>query len=456
MAKAHRVKVRKPLIKQSPSRKTEVRSACGNQNCRLGTVNDGIQCDTCCNWYHIRCGGLTKVTYGVYKQYVRLNWDCIICRARMKACLQSEVEEASVKAPEATNQSVGQSSDNSVCMDDVEDTLANRSIYNDCEEELVEVDTHSLETVSPLHKSRTEPAKAEVTVERNLVVSAETINKNKPGTQQNASARARVPDGKPGPKNGEKGVASGPRKLGKGKDRGGVRKEPEDHSENLVRDLLRRVTAVEADTRRMEVALGHLHKSSDLALGRNRNVVIHGIPEPVMREGRQRDRAMRYHIVNLLRAVELPGHIGIKRVLRLGKWISAEKTTEVGPRPVLVEFANPRHRDWFLAAADKIQRISGGQVTVEPDDTTLGNKVVIKRQSSSPGFNTATMKKPLLTVQRLGEEDAETWRTVTSPTPLKGRSSNSLVVHVKDKEETIRVEGREEQNCPKNGQIARV
>lgn len=44
----------------------------------------------------------------------------------------------------------------------------------------------------------------------------------------------------------------------------------------------------------MSRELSNVQKSTDIALGKNHNVVIHGIPEPFMGEEKQRKRAVRY------------------------------------------------------------------------------------------------------------------------------------------------------------------
>ncbi|KAF4531146.1 hypothetical protein B566_EDAN019181 [Ephemera danica] len=143
--------------------------------------------------------------------------------------------------------------------------------------------------------------------------------------------------------------------------------------------------------------LGRFAKLSEVATGRNRNVVIRGIPEPIMREGRQRDRAVRYHLINLLRVAELPGDLGLKRVLRLGRWDQSYESRQ--PRPVLVEFANPRHRDHFLAAAEKIQRTTNGGIEVAPDDPGRLRSRSDTGQRS-PGYNTAVLRSPRIVLSK--------------------------------------------------------
>jgi hypothetical protein len=123
-----------------------------------------------------------------------------------------------------------------------------------------------------------------------------------------------------------------------------------------IRTLLR-------DKSSLSETVKHLKTTNDLALGRNRNVVIKGIPEPFMRESKQRERAIRYHVTNLLRMAGVPGTAVLKRLLRLGKW-----RRDVAPRPVVVEFANPRLRDKFLARAAELSQKTEGRFKIEPDD----------------------------------------------------------------------------------------
>lgn len=115
-----------------------------------------------------------------------------------------------------------------------------------------------------------------------------------------------------------------------------------------------------------------LRKNTDVAIGRHRNVLVHGVPEPYMRQGRLRDRYMRDHLATLIRAVAIPDYVLLKRVLRLGQWKDPKATGAAKPRPIIVEFGNPRHRDRFLAAAEKIRASSGGNVRVTPDDRPSG------------------------------------------------------------------------------------
>ena len=114
-----------------------------------------------------------------------------------------------------------------------------------------------------------------------------------------------------------------------------------------------------------------LEKETGFALGRNRNVVISGVHEPHMREGKQRFQFMSHYLSTFSRMADLPGHISIKRVLRLGRWQRPTTLAFHKPRPIVVEFGNPRNRDHFLAAAEKIRSLTNGVITVTPDDRKL-------------------------------------------------------------------------------------
>lgn len=65
--------------------------------------------------------------------------------------------------------------------------------------------------------------------------------------------------------------------------------------------------------------------SSDIALWRNHFVFIHGITEPLMKEGKQKERAVRYRVTYPLRMMQITENIAIKRVFcpRRRKGVSA-------------------------------------------------------------------------------------------------------------------------------------
>lgn len=133
-----------------------------------------------------------------------------------------------------------------------------------------------------------------------------------------------------------------------------------EEQQNVLNQLVR-------DKHGMKREMGTLKKCSEIATGRYRNVVVHGIPEPRIKESAQRRRAVTYHVRNWVRLAGFTEQVTLKRVIRLGKWREEQKEELRKPRPTLVEFANPRQRDRFLAAAGEIRKLSNGRVVVEPD-----------------------------------------------------------------------------------------
>ena len=133
-----------------------------------------------------------------------------------------------------------------------------------------------------------------------------------------------------------------------------------------------------------------LEASSEVALGRYRNVVIKGIDEPVCLAPKQRERVLRHSITTLLRIANIPGHVLLKRVFRLGRWTGKADGTPKAPRPVLIEFGNPRFRDNFLAAADRVRSATNGRIKVEPDQLANGRRESIGAIVRTPRLPVAT------------------------------------------------------------------
>lgn len=125
--------------------------------------------------------------------------------------------------------------------------------------------------------------------------------------------------------------------------------------------------ALKSKTLTIEKQLSQLYKESDLALGRHRNVIVKGIPEPTCSAPKQRALDIRRHLELILRQAGIPGTTTLRRVFRLGRWREPVEGRSRPPRPVLVEFSNPRIRDELLTAATKISEQSKGRLRVEPD-----------------------------------------------------------------------------------------
>ena len=109
---------------------------------------------------------------------------------------------------------------------------------------------------------------------------------------------------------------------------------------------------------------------------------------------------MRAHVTNLLRLAKLPATASIKRLIRLGKWDSMKAGCGRAGRPVLVEFANPRSRDTFLAAAGKMQSRTKGIMRVGPDEGTFG-KQSGWRKSTPNHLDFPHLRQPVVKIPRV-------------------------------------------------------
>lgn len=136
-------------------------------------------------------------------------------------------------------------------------------------------------------------------------------------------------------------------------------------------EISARLRDVEQTLHQMSGELSQMQTSSDIALGRNRKVVVHGFPELFMKEGKHRKRAARYHVLNLLGTAETPENVAIKRLLCLGRWQGVSDSGCRDPLPALVEFDNPWHRDWVSASTGRIKPITRVVVTMKLDDTAV-------------------------------------------------------------------------------------
>ncbi|KAF4531147.1 hypothetical protein B566_EDAN019182, partial [Ephemera danica] len=339
---------------------------CGDAKCPENVLVDGIQCDDCGTWFHKKCSKLSGAVYNLHCRYDKLQWTCPACKQILKdlctsARLQNYNPYLSAEHPYRTPVDSG----NPV------------NVIN----QTVEVDSRTQENKSPTpshHKylqfhmnGRTEPNQNLSVCEMDVQLFDKTMQEqigetiNSPRTKRKKKKKISQTQ----------------------KDKASISmKEVENRLEDLESRILQKIGLLDAEIQKNSTSIGKFTKLSEVATGRNRNVVVYGIPEPYMREGKQRDRTVRFHLINLLRIAELPGHVAIKRVLRLGRWQNAQEKPK--PRPVLVEFANPRHRDHFLAATGTIQSSTKGGINIVPDDQNLARGQNDKK-ISSPGADRA-------------------------------------------------------------------
>lgn len=110
----------------------------------------------------------------------------------------------------------------------------------------------------------------------------------------------------------------------------------------------------------------------------------------------------RQQVVILLQAMDIPEHLIIERILFLGRWKEGGESYGRGPRPSLVELADPRHIDKSMTAPDRITIIISGQITKRPDGTTIGRSTSKDPKCGSTGFNISWIQTPSPASTKLG------------------------------------------------------
>lgn len=116
-------------------------------------------------------------------------------------------------------------------------------------------------------------------------------------------------------------------------------------------EISARLRVVEEALKQVSWEPNKVQTSGDIALGRNRNDVVHEISESLSKEEKQREGTVRYHVVNLIRTVKVPELVVIKMVFLRGRLRSISGSRCRDPQPTPVDFSNPRHRNRFLVSA---------------------------------------------------------------------------------------------------------
>lgn len=338
---------------------------CGEPNCSTEVATEAIRCDFCERWFHNRCSKLSIRAIALYAANKCIKWACPLC-AEM------------IKIRNTTNAEV--------------QTEEEKPVAN------ITLSVNEINQQTPLKKSGEVGNEAHPPRKANSRDKEEKTarpKKERRLREQTINATERDPGGGKTKKPGLRAGTTYARAVA-------GTQEIEDQGttlENICAILSRQQIELKALTEertKLNNTLATLMRNADIALGRNRNVVIKGIAEPYMKEGRQRARGMRHHVQNLLRMVDMPPHAALKRVLRLGRWMGNREGKEYPPRPVLVEFGNARHRDQFLAAAGKISSLTQGGIVVQPDDSAAWRKT-----AAAPGGWTRSEYTPIIPTPRV-------------------------------------------------------
>lgn len=112
-------------------------------------------------------------------------------------------------------------------------------------------------------------------------------------------------------------------------------------------------------------------------------------PRVLYEKRKQSEAAVMYHVVNLLRKVEILQHVAIKRGPILQRWTKGRDSRGRDPRPTLFQFANPRHRDGCSSASDRIKTTTWKGL---PWNRTILLSAELGKKKGSPEFNAAWLK----------------------------------------------------------------
>ena len=370
------------------------KTPCGKKGCLEEVLKDSIGCDACHAWYHTECSGLSRTSFGAYSRFKGLTWVCENCFKLLQAVLR-EKETGSDKAEIASitglelNGAEGTRTQDTHLLSQTDECVpgvtprVSMCMFVPQTPSIPDGDLDAGgQAVLARKKRKGKRRRLEEGSICTIVGESQTITQT---SQINCKdiVVLNLPEadskGKP---NNAKVEHKNRRAMGAKRPKS---PPPVQHSSgdnetnnNLISVLAKisqRLDAQAACLNKLQSEKDDLTKSisrllatSDFAMGRNRNVIIYGITEPIMRQGKLRDRYMRSEIATLFRKLGIPEHVLVKRVLRLGPWKSALDGAESPPRPMVVEFGNIRHRDKFLAGAEKIRALSKGKISVTPDN----------------------------------------------------------------------------------------
>lgn len=448
---------------------------CGDGRCQDNVLAEGIQCDDCATWYHQKCSQLSAVIFKLYCRYSKLQWTCLVCKHTLSGLNRMDVGVdnkliSSTNTPGGKRREINEE-DRLVCTESPESNVEGRSFKEKNKlgnklqglvQDRIPVSDLGTNNIG-LDGTEDDPYQKPDTVDMDM--GSDSGNEVLPveqgsGTEQSGKQLKRrkkkrdtkkvgsnstevhtcveSTDGKVNEIEGKTATNIGygtPLKPPKKRKQRVMGKNTSKKIERLVHgyegaapvgeclgtSVTDRLDKIEAVLKGQAYQLEQFRKLSEIATGRNRNILVYGVPEPYIREGQQRERAIRFHIINLLRLVEMPGHTGLKRVQRLGRWNKAE--SEVKPRPVLVEFSNPRHRDHFLALAEKIRAITQGGITVGPDNIrkVLDPK---SRDGTIYGFNTAKLRSPRINLEKISTSIDQPERVILKESHLLNSQVN--------------------------------
>ena len=115
----------------------------------------------------------------------------------------------------------------------------------------------------------------------------------------------------------------------------------------------------------LEKQIREIQQSTQVLLSRTKNVLLHNLAEPLIRDAKARREADKKRVQDIFRLAGMPPTTPIIKYHRVGMWKEAQITK---PRPLLVVFPSTHARDMLLARAYMVQVNTCGNVIVTPDE----------------------------------------------------------------------------------------
>lgn len=109
-------------------------------------------------------------------------------------------------------------------------------------------------------------------------------------------------------------------------------------SSSIYPEISARCRGVKQLLYQIKQELNSTRKSSDIELRINCNAAVHGTLEPFIEKASHGVREVKYHVVNLIRAVKISGHVANK-LLCLGRLQESSNSRCLDPRQTPVLFA---------------------------------------------------------------------------------------------------------------------
>ena len=115
----------------------------------------------------------------------------------------------------------------------------------------------------------------------------------------------------------------------------------------------------------LEKQIRELQQSTQIMLGRTKNILLHNLAEPLIRNAKARREADRRHVMDVFRLAGMSPMTPFTKFHRVGTW-KGEHISQ--PRPILVVFSSTHTRDLLLSKAYMVHMNTRGCVKVTPDE----------------------------------------------------------------------------------------